>query len=753
MLIAYFNKLEYRITEILKQNLYKIGELSLNEKSKIIKIIQNENFDEENKATLTNILNNLSIEDFNSLLGKDFKPEKKSKIKIPNFKQKVMGFLDELISKINGTVKQKDFLGLKASTALNGLIMRANCSEIIIPSYANLKIIAGAIVYAIIQSEKDIPRLTTGKEIMEKLNIKQGSVHDYYHIHLKHLYPRAKKQSQIDKEINKLKNIKYSKHYFTSIRGIQRIREIISLCFFDILVKSEVATKDLVSYLKNIIKKKTKLPIQLTHDDILILQKLSKHPDFDDYFSDLGEIVKYLITSSRMHKKIGAHLIISYTAKTLMEKGVNLFQTAKTFHITLINIFDCLKENYNDFLPTRSSIEFTTIEKRERWAIDRERAYIIGSRIKLFIIKNIYSGKYNKNGKTQCSECNKEGFTINTDISRLEAMEFNHISGNKIYEYTKKVFYDLFTQSYGDPDFLEKLIFKMESEKVELICRNHHNLHHSKYFKYFKYLINWNEMFSLSPVLIHLVIRIAVNSFHLTKNFPKQLKSNIRRSIIIDLKRRYIINTLYSGKCPICEEFNAKDHISVFQGHHEIHGIKKREVSNLFYIGLSCSEIVKILKAEHVGFICGNCHTVIQYVRDESILNQIYDNKEIVNKIIADYKQVHRKFKTINDEKSLIKDPLKKAPLINDNFIKYLFSINETSKSEREINANVLSRYLGVSTGAVRHFLYDRGDLLKPFIKVVQDKPKTLKRYSLTDYGKKAIALLQHFRDYYRSSQ
>lgn len=90
--------------------------------------------------------------------------------------------------------------------------------------------------------------------------------------------------------------------------------------------------------------------------------------------------------------------------------------------------------------------------------------------------------------------------------------------------------------------------------------------------------------------------------------------------------------------------------------------------------------------------------------------------------------------------------------MINDNFIKYLFIINETSKSEREINANILSRYLGVSVRAVRHFLYDRGDLLKPFIKVIQDKPKTLKQYSLTDYGKKAIALLQHFKDYYRSS-
>jgi hypothetical protein len=663
----------------------------------------------------------------------------------------VTGFLKKLHSQINGTKEQKEYLWLKSIEVLNDLIIRAKRSEFIIPNDANLKVIAGAIVYAIIQSEKEIPRLIDGKEIMEKLKIKQGSVYDYYHKHFKQLYPRAKKIDQINKEINRVKNRKYTKHFFTGVKGFKKIREIISLLFFDILVEKDVETKELVSYLQNTIIDNTKLPIKLTQDDILILQKLNNHTDFNKYFSDLAEIIKYFIISSKTHKIIGARIKISYIAKTLIKKGVNLFKTSKTFPTTLTSIFDCLKENYDDFFPARSSIEYTTIEKRERWAIDIERAYIKGSRIKVFVIKNIYSGKYNKNGKIQCSECNKEGFTINTDISRLEAMEFNHISGNKIYEYTTKDFYHLFTQSYGDPYFLEKLIFKMESEKVELICKNHHNLHHSKYFKYFKYLINWNELFSLSPILIHLIIRISVNSFYLTKNLPKDSKKNIRRSILIDLKRRYIINILYSGKCPICEEFTAKDHISVFQGHHETQGIKKQEVSYLFNIGLSCSEIVKILEAEHVGLMCGNCHTVIQYIRDISILNQIYDDVEIVNRILDDYKQVLSKFKPINDEKSLINDPLKKIPMINDNIIKYLFAIHNISKAEQEINATALSNYLGVSARAVRHFFYDRYNLLNLFINVLQEKPKTLKKYSLTDYGKKAITLLQHFRDYYNS--
>ena len=49
--------------EVLKENLYKSTELRMSEKYKIIKIIQNENFSEENKVKLTNILSKLSLEE------------------------------------------------------------------------------------------------------------------------------------------------------------------------------------------------------------------------------------------------------------------------------------------------------------------------------------------------------------------------------------------------------------------------------------------------------------------------------------------------------------------------------------------------------------------------------------------------------------------------------------------------------------------------------------------------------------------
>ena len=693
------------------------------------------------------------IEKNNSLEDMKGDSEKNSMFvpKIPNFQQKIFGYLKKLINLIDCSANQKELINIKSKEIFEDFIKKVECSEIIIPKNANLKVIAGAILYAVIQSEKDIPRLVSGKEIMVKLDLKQGNVYDYYHIHLKNLYPRVKKQDQIDKEINRLKNRKYTKHYFTCIKGFKKIREIISLFFFNILKEKDIETIEFVSHFKNNIINNTSLPLQLNQEEKIILQKLSNHPDFNEYFSDLVEIIKYLILFSRMHKKIGANIIISYIANSLIEKNINLFQTSNSFLMTLIDIYDCLKENYDEFFPERSSIEYTTLEKEKRWAADNEQAYIIGSRIQLYVIKNIYNGKYNINGKSQCPECFKAGFITNTNILRLRALQFNHVKGNKIYSYTTRTFYNLFIESRSDPYFLRNLISQMEAENVELLCTNHHNLLHAKYNKIFRYLINYNELFSLKPILIHLVIRESVNSFY--KNKSQEFKKRVREAILIDLKRKYIIDQVNCGVCPICTEFNATEHLPSFHGHHFDESKKTKDTSYFFRLELSCQEIVEILKEETVGFICGNCHAIIQYYNDFDVLLRIYEDSDMVLKIIDDYESALDKFKILDDKNVMIGEPLKKSYLVNDNIIRYLFAIYDIANKRIEANAGIISDYLGVSSRAVRHFFYDRYNLLNPFIKIVQDKPKTLKIYSLTDYGKKTIALLQHFRDYYNSVQ
>lgn len=666
-------------------------------------------------------------------------------IKITNFKQKVTEYLKKLIELIKGTAEQKDLLRVKSKEILNDLVERAEYSEMDIPKDANLKVIGGAILYATIQSEKDIPRLVNVKEIIAKLDIKQGNVYDYYHNHLKHLYPRVKKQAKTDHEIKRLKNRKYTKHFFAGMKGFKRIRRILSLHFFDMLKKNDVKTNKFAVSFKYDIINNINLPLQLTRNDIIILQKLSKHPDFDEYFSDLTMIIKYFILSAKMHKKIGADLIISYIADVLIKNGIVLFQTQNGFPITLIDIYDYLKENYDEFFPERSSIKYTTLEKNERWREDNVSAYIIGSRIKIYVINHIYGGRYIDNGMVKCPKCEENEFCINTNFLRLQALQFNHILNNKIHSYTTKTFYNLFTQSIGNPFFLKNLISQIEAEKVELICTNHHNLLHSKYNKEFLHLINNKGLFSLTPILIHLLVRISVNSFYKTKSL--EFKKRVRQSIIMDLKRKYIIDRLNCGVCPICNEFNTTEHLPSFQGHHLVESKKTNETSYFFKLGLSCQEIVDVLKGETVGFICGNCHTVIQNYQNSDILFRIYNNSDIVSDILNDYESALDKFIIVDNKDLIIKTPLKKEYPIFDRNIEYLFSLEAIIDSESEANNGSIASYLNISEDAVRSAM--RNEVYSSFLAVFQSNKKGQKRYQLTEYGKKALKIMHYFKNYY----
>ena len=42
-----------------------------------------------------------------------------------------------------------------------------------------------------------------------------------------------------------------------------------------------------------------------------------------------------------------------------------------------------------------------------------------------------------------------------------------------------------------------------------------------------------------------------------------------------------------------------------------------------------------------------------------------------------------------------------------------------------------------------------RNPFFTPFIDVIQPYERAEKRYTLTDYGKKAVSLIRHFRDYF----
>ncbi len=542
---------------------------------------------------------------------------------------------------------------------------------------------------------------------------------------------------------------KYKKHYFTGLKGISRLRLKISLYFFKLIRNSGIEISKLISLFKKNILDNINLPKELTLEEREILIKMVKHKDFDKYFSDLAHTIVYLINSSILHKKIGAKPKVSHIAKALKKKNINLFHSQNVFPMTLTDIYDYLKSKYDDFFPERGgATEFTTQEKKKRWKKDIKDSKIIGAKIKIYIIENIYNGRYIRDGKAQCPRCVNEKFIINTDISRLEALEFHHEGVEKAKEYTVKQLFLLFQSSFGDPDFLEKLILKMESENIELICSNHHNLIHADYYNIFKHLINWEDIFSLESILINSLIRVSVNSYAKKRKYSMYRKNRIRYSIKAFIQKRYILEKLYNNICPICREINSKYFLPSFDFHHLDPENKTIEASSLFRSDLSCSEIVKKLEEEQGIYTCKNCHSVCQDPNSLDVIQRIYDDKAFVRKIIEDVNRCNKRTILLRYI-PLIGAPLQKEFPLFDANLDYLFAIDEIISYNQEASNKLIANHLNVTNDAVRSAM--RNPFFTPFIDVYYPYVKAEKFYTLTDYGKKALDLLRYFRDYYTS--
>lgn len=759
--------------EILKENLHKNLTLSLDEKSLIIKILQIEKFTDGNKTELISILSKLPTEELVSLLGDNFikhtksyvkwgwdfdigvkrlmlndyfkkyktelkleenldsieysEQHKKTEIKIPNFRQRVIEILKNLYRLIKGTTEQLDFIRAKSLEVLDEFILRTKNKEFYIPKDVNLGTVAATIIYTVCISNKNMPTVT-----MSQLSDRRPTyISTYYRKYFRHLYPRIKFR-------------------FASYPGINRIRNIISLFIFEQVKNDYIETIEIVLKLKKNILENINLPKQLTRKEIDILYKFaSQHQDtFVDYFTDLVEIIKFFIISSKIHKKIDAHIIISPLAEFLNKKGINLMQTKQTFSRSVGDIYNYLVENYANFFPSR---EFISEDEGE----EKIKAYkkIVGNKIKLYVLKNIYNGRYFKNGTVCCPKCKKERkFFLNTHTLRLNALEFHHSSHKKENRFSIKYLYKLFIKNRSNPNFLEDLINLMESEEVKLLCRCHHLVRHQKYYKYFKYLISWNDMpnnfpsniYFLPTELIHMLIMTAVNNHSKTKNLSKNDKFFIRRQVIRLLKKRFIIEHLYGESCPTCGEFNTKNHLTAFIFHHQDGNTKLNEASKIYH--LPCSEIIRILDSEKGGYICHNCHTVIHYKRIH-LFDQIFDDRSEVKKIISDYNNVNKKFTLIQKPKSFM-NPLDKSIYVSENLERYLSAIYELSKAGNNITTSTLKNYLRKKYSFSVLDFFKRNEIIKLFVDIEPGRPY---RFILNDKGRVAISLIYHFRNYYSS--
>ena len=572
------------------------------------------------------------------------------------------------------------------------------------------------------------------------------------------------KKGKIEYSIKGEKSTQIEKSFLNYSHKLKKIKDKIALFVFESAYFPLNKSNEFLTYFKDIVLKDDNEQYFLTRNERDILQQMNySFPEqFDKYFLDLVKIIEFLKNRAINLKKINAHLLVKPTSEYLYKRGITLFYKPSTFVGAVTEIFDYLKEKHQDFFPNRVKMS----SKNDKKHNSEGYRLILGYNLKLYLMKTIYNGRYNRNGRLNCPECFKEGYLLNTNELRLTSLEFHHSMGEKENEYTMHKLSRIYQKQSSNEQFLEELIKQMENEGVIVLCRNHHHILHSKYFSYFRKLINWKnippkfpqDIFSLPPELILLLIKISVENFSNTKNESYHTKMYIRNTIARYLKKRYLIEHYYGKVCHSCGEFSLSDYLPSFDFHHYsgkkfqnnpyLHS-KIKDASQLFIQSYTCSEIAQILEYEKGGFICRNCHNVLEYKLDSlDLLDDIYHNENIIQLIRDDNKSTNQKFQIFHTSPS-IKNPLSINTQITETYEKYLNAIYDLTQQNRIITIANLAQNLDCNRVTVLGILKAKEFFFNIFLNKEIGKNR-LKIFILTERGNNYIELIHYLKDYYR---
>ncbi|MFX0022688.1 MAG: hypothetical protein ACFE9S_10200 [Candidatus Hermodarchaeota archaeon] len=275
----------------------------------------------------------------------------------------------------------------------------------------------------------------------------------------------------------------------------------------------------------------------------------------------------------------------------------------------------------------------------------RKDLYLINNlKKKLKIITEDYNG--------ECSICKKS-------ITILPAFEFHH-PDPKSKSFSWK---SLRLKSYQDTLRL------LKEDKVILLCKNCHILMESVNYKVFKSLILLPALFLHTPD----EIKDKINSF-LEKNpyivnkldQNKYYKSKAKYQIKKWIKKRYIIEKLFYGKCVGCEEITVQTNLPSLGFHHILPPQKEVVIKWDKISRLNIKEIAYLLKTEKCICLCSNCHSILHSKHFISNIDTIFGNKykPLVNQAKSDYNRIIINIKNYDIEKNL------NNSLIKDNLIK-----------------------------------------------------------------------------------
>ncbi len=387
--------------------------------------------------------------------------------------------------------------------------------------------------------------------------------------------------------------------------------------------------------------------------------------------------------------------IFKFILSKLPEKEINSFKIKKCSH--------CHKVlSYSDFYKRsgkrgwgNKSKNYQSICKECSNLTRKLRRY----KKKLKLINELFDGK--------CHQCG-------LNLESIVLAHFHH----PFAEYKTAEWLDVQDKSISD------IIKWAKNDKVIPLCNNCHKKEGATLFEKFKDLILMEGLFDKTPEELNDLLIIG-----------EELSSHEKTKIQKWLRKRYIIEKLFEGKCIGCGEVNIFNNFPGLTLHHRDPSIKSVKMEEIFRDN-DCETIFEIILKEDAVCLCANCHSIFH--SDLHLhLEEVFNNEKKIFK--KKYREKYRKLLT-NIKNFKFKQIDLKSPLKLEFDLKELWELN-LLEAFYFMQENNISKFW--TSDFIKSFDYERqyaNEIFrklekKGFLRKVLERHHIQARYEMTKKG------------------
>jgi predicted transcriptional regulator/5-methylcytosine-specific restriction endonuclease McrA len=246
--------------------------------------------------------------------------------------------------------------------------------------------------------------------------------------------------------------------------------------------------------------------------------------------------------------------------------------------------------------------------------------------------------KHSDDVRPYCKNCHSELGLIHTYRKKLEII-IGHFNGKCAFCDNDFILLPALQFHHPNPEIKTKswrkikgkskefIIKQFENDMVILLCANCHLKEQADVFYEYKEHILQNNLFSLETKIINKKL------FEKTSHIPKKLdRMHTRQKIREWMKKRFIIEQIYKGRCIGCEEVTIFNDLPSLEFHHKIEidndvKYKWKDLENL-----KSKDIMHLLIEQNCICLCSNCHLLVHSRFNEfaeEIMKDIFNSKKI----------------------------------------------------------------------------------------------------------------------------